>query len=62
MPTTNAYRAAIWTDGQSELALTLPEHAALSDAELMQLAAAEIASSAPSLDLDQVSIGEWAPQ
>ena len=54
------YRAAYWTDGQgAEVVLTLPEHAHMSDKELI----AEAQQYAKEIGLDtsygRIEIGEW---
>lgn len=57
------YRAAYLTDetGFGTLVLTLPEHAGLSDEELMAEAMAEAkrAGIANEIDADRVKIGTW---
>ena len=55
------YRAAYWTDGKgAEVVLTLPEHAHMSDEEL--LAEAQRYAEEQGLDLSygEIVIGEWA--
>ena len=37
----DTYRAAIWGDGQADTVLTRPEHAGMSDEDLLQEALAE---------------------
>jgi|GEM_PF-3985022 len=58
------YRAASWVagDGQSDLVLTSPEEAGLSDKDLLAAAMAEIASSGIIReDGDRIVIGYWTP-
>ena len=54
------YRAAYWTDGQGgELVLTAPEHAHLSDEELLAEARAEAERVGLDLSDGRIEVGEW---
>lgn len=48
----DTYRAAIWGDGQADTVLTRPEHAGMSDEDLLQEALAE-ALRAGLVDLEE---------
>jgi len=56
---TTTYRAAYWTDGQAEIVLTLPEHAHLSDDDLLAEALAEAERQGMDLSYGQIVIGIW---
>lgn len=57
---TTTYRAAYWTDGQgAEIVLTLPEHAHLSDDDLLAEAMAEAERQGMDLSYGQIVIGIW---
>lgn len=53
------YRAAYWTDGQAELVLTGPEHADLSDEDLIAEARAELARQGGTEDGGRIVVGAW---
>ena len=54
------YRAAYWADGRgSEIVLTLPEHAHLSNEELIAEATAEAKRQGMDLSYGRIEIGEW---
>lgn len=54
------YRAAYWTDGKgAEVVLTLPEHAQLSDAELIAEARRYAEEVGLDLSYGEIVIGEW---
>jgi len=54
------YRAAYWTDGHGgELVLTAPEHAHLSDEELLAEARAEAERVGLDLSDGRIEVGEW---
>jgi len=59
--TAATYRACYWIsdDRQADLVLTGPEHAHLSDAELIAEATAEAERAGISLDGGELKIGEW---
>jgi len=56
---TTTYRAAYWTDGKAEIVLTLPEHAHLSDDDLLAEAMAEAERQGMDLSYGQIVIGVW---
>lgn len=54
------YRAAYWTDGKgAEVVLTGPEHAHLSDEELIAEARKEAESAGLDLSYGEIVVGEW---
>ena len=54
------YRAAYWTDGKgAEVVLTLPEHSALSDEELIAEARRYAEEIGLDLSYGEIVIGEW---
>jgi len=54
------YRAAYWTDGEgAEVVLTAPEHADLSDDELLAEAQAEAERAGVDLTTGRIEIGDW---
>jgi len=55
------YRAAYWTNGKgAEVVLTLPEHAHLSDEELIAEATRYAEEVGLDLSYGEIVIGEWA--
>jgi len=55
------FRAAYWTDGKgAEVRLTGPEHAHLSDEDLLAEARAEAERVGLDLSYGEIVIGEWA--
>jgi len=55
------YRAAYWTDGRgAEIVLTLPEHAHLSDEDLLAEARRYAEEVGLELSYGEIVIGEWA--
>jgi len=57
------YRAAYWTDGKgAEVVLTLPEHAGLSDEELIAEAKRYAEEIGLDLSYGEIVIGEWTEQ
>jgi len=54
------YRAAYWTDRRgAEVVLTLPEHASLSDEDLLAEARREAERVGLDLTYGEIVIGEW---
>jgi len=60
----HAFRACYWIadDRQSEILLTAPEHAALSDGDLEAEALAEAKRAQIDLDGGALEIGQWVPE
>ena len=54
------YRAAYWTDGRgAEIVLTLPEHAHMSDEELIAEARRHAEEQGFDLSYGTIVVGEW---
>ena len=54
------YKAAYWTDGKgAEIVLTRPEHAHLSDEELIAEALREAESAGLDLSDGEIVVGDW---
>lgn len=53
------YRAAYWTNGQSDVCLTTPEQAHLTDDELLQAANAEAAQIGLEIGNGRIVVGEF---
>jgi hypothetical protein len=56
----HTYRAAYWTDDKGgELVLTAPEHASMTDEELIAEATAEAERNGVDLSYGEIRVGEW---
>lgn len=56
---TTTYRAAYWTDGNSDVVLTSEDQAHLSDAELIEIAKAEFAEQGGEMGDGEILVGDY---
>ena len=59
MSTLSTYRAAYWTDGQSDVVLTSEGESHLPDADLMAIAQAELAEQGGEMGDGEILIGNY---